>query len=56
MGGCVQTTVVRYLALERHLPRPRAEYERALDELNDALEHALEELGGAGTVPQPKAV
>jgi DNA-binding MarR family transcriptional regulator len=33
-----------YLALERHLPRPRDEFERALDELNEALEHALAEL------------
>ena len=33
-----------YLALERHLPRPRHEFERALDELNEALQHALEEL------------
>jgi DNA-binding MarR family transcriptional regulator len=45
-----------YLALERHLPRPRAEYERMLDELNDALEHALEDLGSAGAVPDAKAV
>ena len=33
-----------YLALERHLPRPRAEYERMLDELNAALEGALADL------------
>jgi DNA-binding MarR family transcriptional regulator len=45
-----------YLALERHLPRSRAEYEQMLDELNDALEHALEDLGGAGAVPETKAV
>jgi DNA-binding MarR family transcriptional regulator len=43
-----------YLALERHLPRPRVEYEQVLDELNGALEHALEDLGGA--VPAAKAV
>jgi DNA-binding MarR family transcriptional regulator len=45
-----------YLALERHLPRPRAEYEQMLAELNEALEHALEDLGGAGAVPESKAV
>lgn len=37
-----------YLALERHLPRARAEYERTLDELNEALEQALHELGATG--------
>ena len=31
-----------YLALERHLPRPLAEYERALDELNRSLELVLD--------------
>jgi DNA-binding MarR family transcriptional regulator len=33
-----------YLALERLLPRPRAEYERIFDEVNEALELALEEM------------
>jgi DNA-binding MarR family transcriptional regulator len=33
-----------YLALERRLPRPRQEYERAFDELNEALELALEDM------------
>ena len=33
-----------YLALERHLPRPREEYERMFDEVNQALERALEDL------------
>jgi DNA-binding MarR family transcriptional regulator len=33
-----------YLALERHLPRPREEYERMFDEVNQALEDALEDL------------
>jgi hypothetical protein len=36
-----------YLALERHLPRPREEYERLLGELNGALENALADLLGA---------
>lgn len=31
-----------YLALEHHLPRPLATYERALDELNRSLELVLE--------------
>jgi DNA-binding MarR family transcriptional regulator len=35
-----------YLALERHLPRPREEYERILAELNAALENALGDLLG----------
>ena len=43
-------------ALERHLPRSRAEYEQMLDELNDALEHALEDLRGAAAGPETKAV
>jgi len=30
-----------YLALERRLPRPLEEYERLLDELNEALERTL---------------
>ena len=30
-----------YLAVEARLPRPLAEYERMLDELNDALKNAL---------------
>lgn len=33
-----------YSALERHLPRPREEYERMFDEVNQALEDALEDL------------
>jgi DNA-binding MarR family transcriptional regulator len=32
-----------YLSLERHLPRPLATYERALDELNRSLERVLDE-------------
>jgi DNA-binding MarR family transcriptional regulator len=32
-----------YIELERRLPRPLAEYEHALDELNDALQHVLGE-------------
>jgi DNA-binding MarR family transcriptional regulator len=32
-----------YVALERHLPRPLATYERALDELNRSLELVLDE-------------
>jgi DNA-binding MarR family transcriptional regulator len=33
-----------YRLLERRLPRPRADYERALAELNEALERSLAEL------------
>jgi DNA-binding MarR family transcriptional regulator len=33
-----------YVALERRLPRPLAEYERALDELNTSLELTLRDL------------
>jgi DNA-binding MarR family transcriptional regulator len=33
-----------YLTLEHHLPRPREDYERMFDELNQALEDALEDL------------
>lgn len=33
-----------YLALEHRLPRPREEYEAMFDELNEALENALEDL------------
>jgi DNA-binding MarR family transcriptional regulator len=33
-----------YLALERRLPRPRPEYERIFDEVNEALELALEDV------------
>jgi DNA-binding MarR family transcriptional regulator len=33
-----------YLALERHLPRPREAYEEMFDELNVALEGALADL------------
>lgn len=44
-----------YLAVERHLPRPREEYERALDELNEALELALADLVAATAVPEAKA-
>jgi DNA-binding MarR family transcriptional regulator len=33
-----------YLALERRLPRARAEYERTFDELNEALELTLEDV------------
>jgi DNA-binding MarR family transcriptional regulator len=36
-----------YLALERHLPRPREEFERMLAELNTALAAALDDLLGA---------
>src|SRR4051812_29122188 len=39
-GGSLLDT---YLALERHLPRPLATYERALDELNRSLELVLDE-------------
>jgi DNA-binding MarR family transcriptional regulator len=38
-----------YLALERRLPRPRREYEQTFDELNEALELALEDVLGVGT-------
>jgi DNA-binding MarR family transcriptional regulator len=34
-----------YLALERHLPRPLASYERALDELNRSLQSVLDDVG-----------
>ena len=44
-----------YLALEARLPRPRAEYERMLAELNDALGGALDELGGATEVRESAA-
>ena len=44
-----------YLALERHLPRPREEYERMFDELNEALEEALEDLLAARDVPEARA-
>jgi DNA-binding MarR family transcriptional regulator len=37
-----------YLALERHLPRPREQYEGMLDELNASLELALADLLGVG--------
>jgi DNA-binding MarR family transcriptional regulator len=40
-GGSLLDT---YLALERHLPRPLATYERALDELNRSLELVLDEV------------
>lgn len=33
-----------YQALEQHLPRPRSEYEEMFDELNRALEAALDDL------------
>jgi DNA-binding MarR family transcriptional regulator len=36
-----------YRILERRLPRRRADYEHALDELNDALERSLDELADA---------
>jgi DNA-binding MarR family transcriptional regulator len=39
-----------YLALERHLPRSLASYERALDELNQSLELVL---GEASVVAAP---
>jgi DNA-binding MarR family transcriptional regulator len=39
-----------YVALERHLPRPREEYESMFDELNQALEAALEDLAGTREV------
>jgi DNA-binding MarR family transcriptional regulator len=44
-----------YLALESHLPRPREEYERMFDELNEALEEALEDLLAARDVPEARA-
>jgi DNA-binding MarR family transcriptional regulator len=44
-----------YLALESHLPRPREEYERMFDELNEALEEALEDLLAARNVPEAGA-
>jgi DNA-binding MarR family transcriptional regulator len=34
-----------YLAVERRLPRPRAEYEQMLDEVSEALREALEPAG-----------
>ena len=37
-----------YLELERRLPRPRAEYERMLDELNEALQRVLGGTPAAG--------
>lgn len=36
-----------YLALERHLPRAREEYEQMLAELNDALAGALDTVLGS---------
>jgi len=36
-----------YLALERRLPRPLAEYERVLDELNASLELTLRDLAAS---------
>jgi len=36
-----------YATLERLLPKPLAHYERALDELNTALAHAVDELAPA---------
>jgi DNA-binding MarR family transcriptional regulator len=44
-----------YLAVERHLPVPRDEYERALDELNEALELALADVLTASAAPEAKA-
>jgi DNA-binding MarR family transcriptional regulator len=44
-----------YLALERHLPRPREEYERMFDELNQALEATLEDLLTARDLPEARA-
>jgi DNA-binding MarR family transcriptional regulator len=34
-----------YLAVERRLPRPRADYEQMLDEVSEALREALEPAG-----------
>jgi DNA-binding MarR family transcriptional regulator len=44
-----------YLALESHLPHPREEYELMFDELNKALEGALEDLLAARDVPEARA-
>jgi DNA-binding MarR family transcriptional regulator len=44
-----------YLAVERHLPRPRGEYERAFDELNEALELALADLVAASAATEARA-
>ena len=44
-----------YLALEGRLPRPRAEYERMLDELNQALERVLEDAATAGSFAEREA-
>lgn len=44
-----------YLALESNLPRPREEYELMFDELNEALEEALEDLLAARDVPEARA-
>ena len=44
-----------YLALESHLRRPREEYERMLEELNDSLELALADLLEAGAAVEARA-
>ena len=36
-GAAGEALRATYLELERRLPRPRSEYERMLDELNEAL-------------------
>ena len=41
-----------YAAVERLLPRPLADYQAAVEELNAALEHALAELEAPDTAPE----
>jgi hypothetical protein len=40
-----------YATLERLLPHPLARYEAMVEQLNDALEQALAELGSAAATP-----
>ena len=44
LRGADPALLEAYLALERRLPRPREEYEEVFDEVNRALELALEDL------------
>jgi hypothetical protein len=41
-----------YAAVERQLPRPLADYQAAVEELNAALERALAELEAPDTTPE----
>jgi len=52
LGRADPVLLEAYLALEDRLPRPRAEYERMLAELNEALGHALDALAGAADTPE----